>query len=70
MVVLVKPTSPIFRGQEMGLMVALKYQESRILYLEHGTSKLSRYVKAQEFISLDLGPLSCPQTVKEIPLLT
>ena len=35
--------------------------KSRILYLEHGASTLSRYVKGQDFISLDLGPISCPE---------
>ena len=39
--------------------------------LEHGTGKLCRYVKGQEFIPLDLGPVSYPQKVaKELPLLT
>jgi hypothetical protein len=28
-----------------------------------GTDKLSRYVKGQEFIPLDLGPIICPQNV-------
>jgi hypothetical protein len=32
-----------------------------------GTDRLSRYVKGQEFVPLDLGPIRCPQNiVKEL----
>jgi len=54
---------PSSRVKRWDWYVVLKCQGSRILSLKIGTGELSWYVKGQEFIPLDLEPISCLQNV-------